>query len=305
MFSYLGYGLQIRSEFQLPGFVVGERHDLPEVRVIRRHVPLDQWSELNDDGLKLAGVARGVMRFQVKGGEQIVVDPEPDADLDYARAIISGELMAALLRQRGLLTLHGSCVAKDGRAIGFVGHSGWGKSTLAMHFVANGYRLLCDDVLAVAFTDKGPAAVPGYPQVKLRPDSGALFVKDNIYETLPSAHTETDKRLYGRADYFQEVPVPLRKLYLLEGRTRPDNKVLPVAEQQAFGELLRHTRATNLLKNPTFLQVHLHQLKDLLEGVPVSLLHRRMSLDLLPELLDAIELDLSPKGFGSDVPLEA
>ena len=146
------------------------------------------------------------------------MEPEPDADLDYIQAIISGELMSAVLRQRGLLTLHGSCVANADGAIGFIGHSGWGKSTLSMQFVQHGYRLLCDDVLAVDFREGAPMVIPGYPQVKLRQDAAERYVGE--FEALPAAHTLTDKRLYACADNFQSHPVPLRKLYLLEGKKR-------------------------------------------------------------------------------------
>ena len=286
MFSYLGYGLQLRSALRLPGFVQGTREDLPAVRVARRSIP-EAWAPLNDDGQQLAGIARGVMRFQVRNGTEIVVDPLPDGDLDYARAIVSGELLSALLRQRGLLALHASCVAKDGAAIGFVGHSGWGKSSLAMQYVEHGYRLLCDDVLALTFTPDGPVALPGYPQVKLRADAGGRYAEQ--FGALPSAHSETDKRLLSCPDHFQDAPVPLRRLYLLEGRGRDAHRVLPIARQQAFVELLRHSRATNLLKSAAFRRAHLEQITTLLRSLPVQLLQRRTSLDLLPDLYTTIE----------------
>jgi hypothetical protein len=298
-FEYLGYGLQIQSALQLPGFVEGEQDGLPTVHIVQEEVAPERWKAFNDDALHIVGRAEGVMRFEVEGGQRMVIDPVPDADIDYVRAIVSGELMATLLRQRGLLALHGSCVAKDGHAIGFIGHSGWGKSTLAMHFVQHGYRLLCDDVLAISFGDAEPAAVPGYPQVKLRRDSGDRYVQEVDYDALPPAHTETDKRLYVCDGHFQDVAVPLRKLYILEGRGRSENRIVDVPRQQAFMELLRHTRATNLLKSPDMAQAQLRQLTALFETVPVSLLHRRWSLDHLPELFAAIEQDVQRVSYSA------
>lgn len=290
MHRYIGFGLQICSDFSLPGFVPGERAELPEVRIEQRPVPLERWRELNDDGLKLAGVARGVMKFQVEHGASIAVEPEPGADLDYLRAIVSGELMSALLRQRGLLALHASCVARDGKAIGFIGHSGWGKSTLATHFVQHGYRLLADDVLAVQFTPEAPLAVPGYPQVKLRADAGARYV--DAFADLPEAHTETDKRLFSLSEQFQDEPVPIAKLYVLEPYDRPASQVAPITPRDAFVELVRHTRASNLIKSPAFRQAHLDQIARLMAAVPVSLFHRQRSLERLPELYELVERDL-------------
>jgi hypothetical protein len=291
-FAYVGYGLQVRSAVRLPGFVEGEEPGLPEVRILQEEVAPERWETSNDDAFHIVGRAEGVMRFEVEGGRKIVVDPAPGVDSDYVRAIVSGELMATLLRQRGMLALHGSCVARDDYAVGFIGHSGWGKSTLAMHFVQCGYRLLCDDVLAVEFEGKEPSAVPGYPQVKLRGDSGERFVRGDEFEGLPTAHSETDKRLYVCGDQFQDVAVPLRKLYILEGHTRAQNEIVSLSRRQAFVELLRHTRASNLLKSDDMARAHLEQLSALLEVVPVSLLHRRRSLDLLPELYALIERDV-------------
>lgn len=298
-FDYVGYGLQIRSALRLPGFVEGEQGGLPEIQILREEVAPERWQAFNDDAQHIVGRAEGLMRFEVEAGERMVIDPVEDGDMDYIRAIVSGELMATLLRQRGMLALHGSCVAKDGYAVGFIGHSGWGKSTLAMHFVQHGYRLLCDDVLAVSFDEPEPAAVPGYPQVKLRRDSGDRFIEGSEYETLPTAHTETDKRLYVCDDQFQDVAVPLRKIYILEGQPRPSNQIVNMPQQHAFVELLRHTRATNLLKSPEMAQAQLRQLTTLFETIPVSLLQRRWSLDLLPELYAAIEEDMQQISYSA------
>ncbi len=288
MFDYVGYGLHIRSELHLPGFTTGKHEALPEVRILRRRKPPQGWPIRNDNGKRLTGVADNVMRFLVRDGIEIVVDIQRNADLDFARAIVSGELMSALLRQRGLLTLHASCVAKSGEAIGFVGHSGWGKSTLAMQYVEQEYQLICDDVLAIECTPEGPVAVPGYPQVKLRNDCGSRFARG--FEHLPAAHSETDKRLLV-TDRFQNLSVPLRRLYLLEGRNRNVTRVVDLEDQEAVIALSMHTRATNLLKNAAFRRSHLQQVTALVSSVPVKLLQRRLSLDGLPDVQAAIEQD--------------
>lgn len=296
---YHGFGLDLLSDIDLPGFIVAPA-GIPDVRIERAPVPLDRWNELNDDGMGLLGVAEGVMRFLVEDGERIIVEPLEGADMEYVKAIVSGELMSALLRQRGLLVLHASCVAREGEAVGFVGHSGWGKSTLASHFVHEEYRLLADDVLAIRFEGGEAFAVPAYPQVKLRQDSGALYVDG--FEALSEAHAETDKRLVSFQRSFQEEPTRLAGLYVLESESRPVSGVVPLPAQQAFVELTRHTRATNLIKKPEFVSAHLAQVTRLLSVVPVRLLRRKRSLDLLPDLYDLVrqdlQLDYVPGGVG-------
>lgn len=292
MHHYVAFGLSVHSEVPLPGFVSGSGKDLPHVSIKREHIPADRWPAWNDDGLRLAGVARGVMHFRVIDGETIIVDPLPDGDQDYMKAIISGELFAALLRQRGLLVLHGSSVAHNGRAVGFVGYSGWGKSTLASAFVERGWRLLGDDLLVLDLNDPStPMATPGYPQLKLAPDVGPRFF--NEYDELPGAHSQTTKRLVARPEDFQREAVPLTDLYLLEGRHRDTDSALPMSGREAFVEMLRHTRATNLIKAPGMMQALTHQVAAVQSAVEPRLLHRRRSLDNLPDLVGLILSDIT------------
>lgn len=291
MYLYQAYGLHIRSTLPLSGLVRATAGGPADVTIEEGPVALDRWHELNDDGMKLTGVADGVMRFHVMDGERITVELLPGADEEYAQAILTGELFAALLRQRGLLALHASCVAKDGHAVGFIGNSGWGKSTLAMHFVEQGYRLLGDDVLAVSFEGGEPVAIPGYPQVKLREDAGARYAAET-FDGLRAAHSQTDKRLYRCDDAFQEEVIPLWRLYLLEPRRRETTRVVVLPRSETFAALVAHTRGTKLLKNEAFTLAHFSQVQRLMESVPVSLLHREMALDALPDAYEAIQADL-------------
>ena len=291
MHFYKAYGLRIRSTLPLPGLVEAEADEPTDVAIEQGPVALDRWHEMNDDGMKLTGVAEDVMRFHILDGERITVDLLPGGDAEYAQAILTGELFAALLRQRGLLALHASCVAKDGHAVGFIGNSGWGKSTLAMHFVEQGYRLLGDDVLAVSFENDEPVAIPGYPQVKLREDAGARYAAGSFGD-LRAAHSQTDKRLYRCDGAFQEDVIPLRRLYLLEPRRREVTRVVALPPAEAFAALVAHTRGTKLLKNEAFTLAHFSQVQRLMEAVPVALLHREMALDALPEAYEAVRADL-------------
>ena len=78
--------------------------------------------------------------------------------------------------QRKVLPLHGSVVAINGKAYAFIGDSGVGKSTLASAFLAKGYELLSDDVIAVSLNQENcPIINPSYPQQKLWQESLNAF----------------------------------------------------------------------------------------------------------------------------------
>jgi hypothetical protein len=74
---------------------------------------------------------------------------------DVIPIIISGTITAFLLAMGGRCVLHGSAVDLGGRAVGFVGVSGQGKSTMAAVFCAAGAGLVTDDVLPLEFDDEG------------------------------------------------------------------------------------------------------------------------------------------------------
>jgi len=291
MHTYCLFNLHVHSELALPGLPLANGTEYPGITIRREAIPKERLAVLNDDGDHIAGRADGVMRFRVENGTSIVVDIEPDADEQYVAAIVTGELMSVLLRQRGLLTLHGSCVAKDGEAVGFIGNSGWGKSTLATCFLEHGYELLGDDVMAIDLNAEQPEVIPAHPQIKLRPDSGERFIE--AYHTLAPAHTLTDKRLLSDPERFRKTPTRLKKVYILEGQIRAEDRIVPLSLREAFAEIVGHTRGTRLLKNREYVASHFTACSELLQNVPVARLHRTMSLELLPELYYLIEQDLT------------
>ncbi|HET6569134.1 MAG TPA: hypothetical protein VFG50_14300, partial [Rhodothermales bacterium] len=182
------------------------------------------------------------------------------------------------------------CVSKDGQAIGFVGESGWGKSTLAEFFCANGYVLLNDDILAIQLGEKAQAmAVPGYPLIKLRPDSGARLRGD--FEALPTLYPGTSKRMRN-VESFPTHPVPLARLFLLEKEYRDRSYVEYLEPRAALVRLLAHTRVTHLFKHAPETSLHLQQCATLIRQVPILALHRVRSVDRLSELFALVEAEL-------------
>jgi hypothetical protein len=89
----------------------------------------------------------------------------------WERLVLAQALpLASVLR--GLEVLHASAVALDGRAIAFLGPSGAGKTTLAMHLLARGARLVTDDVLAVTAAGGSVTAHRGGAVARI--DAGAV-----------------------------------------------------------------------------------------------------------------------------------
>jgi len=207
---------------------------------------------------------------------------------DLLRTYLLGYVLGVCLRQRGMLVLHAACVALGDRAVAFVGSSGWGKSTLAAHFVKRGYDLLADDLTGLRLPAASPPlAYPGLAHIRLYPDSGSALLPG--YAGLPRLNTYSKKRV-GYAPPRKQEPRPLVKLYALEGVFAGTVGHEPLTPGEAFPHLAMHTRALHEFNAP-YLKRHLDQCADLLRAVPMSLLRRRKSIEALDEVVSLVEED--------------
>lgn len=286
MHIYRAYNLCIHSDLRFSELPVGSG----AADVVIRRSPIRSVQRKRDQGDCIKGRVPGVLRFVVEDGCRLTVEPAEGADADEVRTIILGAVFSVLLRQRGFLVLHACCIGKGDLVFGFVGDSGWGKSTTAQYFLQDGYHLLNDDVMVIDTRPEQPRAVPGFPQVKLRPEAGAWLMND--YEDLPSLYQRSPKRYSLVPRNFPERSLPLSRLYFLENRSAPSNRVMPLSSKEAFIELIRHTRVTNLIKDPQYLDRHVKQCNAVVSTVPVRRLQRVARLEALPEIKASVERDL-------------
>lgn len=286
MYSYKAYNLGIQSELCLPELSPCEN----AADVVVRFGNLSHIEQKSNGGDCFIGSVPGLGTFLIRGGCEIVLDIEPNIEESVLRPVILGPLFAMLLRQRGLLVLHASCVAIDGVAVAFMTYSGGGKSTLAEALNNRGYDLLTDDVMAIDLSGDRPMVIPSFPQIKLLPDAAAAI--GPAPDTLPLLHSQTPKLAHQLSQGFLQTPLPLKRLYVLEMGTHLE--IIPLDGQQTFVELLRNSRAVGLLSAPEFTSTHLHQCTRLAKQVPISTLMRQRSLAAMPDAIALIENDIAP-----------
>ena len=299
-FSYIAYGLGIRSALPLPELIADQRAADIFVRLRSLdNVPSEAkkegyFSPTPQEAYLFWG---GVGAFLVREGREIVVDPAPEADEQVFRPYITGPVLAVLLRQRGFLILHASAVAVDGQVVAFMGSKGWGKSTAAAALHARGYPLVADDVMAVrvASDTSCPVAFPAFPQLKLWPEAAAAVGEDP--EALPRLFPAVEKRT-RRAErgFSTQAPLPLRRIYALgvlaDGA---DPKIEPLGLQQALVELVRHTFGAEALIGVGEPQ-HFFQCASVVNNVAVRRLQRPWSLSKLSQVVRLVEEDLDHAG---------
>jgi hypothetical protein len=215
--TYHAYGLVIATPLALPELIPAS--GAAEVTVEYGKVDRSRLEVIGEKqmfSIDAAGACYaydGAGAFFVRDGNTITVDPEPNADERTLRLCLLGPALSLVLHQRGRFVLHGSAVVIRGRGIGFLGGSGWGKSTLAAACNRMGHQLITDDVLTIDFDGETPAILPSYPQLKLWPKA-ALALGERP-ENLSIVHPEFDKRARPVTQRFARSPVPIQGFYVL------------------------------------------------------------------------------------------
>jgi hypothetical protein len=268
MFSHTAYGLGISCPFPLPELLPASLRQDVLVRLdsLTQDLPNDvKGAEPNGSARDAVLCWNETGTFFVRNGNEIVINPAPHVQEPLLRSFLLGPVLAVLLRQRGFLVLHASAVALDRQVMLFPGGSGWGKSTLAAALCQQGAQLLSDDVTTIDMNQNRLVVIPGYPQLKLWPNSARALGLDP--EGLPKLHDGTDKRVWRTGFEFCSEPLPLGRVYVLS-----DGPVLQVTDlepQAALVELVRHSARVREL-HPDHAPRHLRQCAALVNSVPVS-----------------------------------
>ena len=212
---YLAYGTRILSEVELwPGerAVIGDdwRDDVRVVaRASGRAKPRPSAASPNLAHFEWPGFAE----IWVQNGRRIALSIAADADRSEIAAAVSGPALATALGQRGLLVLHGTCVAFGERAVCLLGDSGMGKSTLAAALCARGGALVSDTMTVVDLAQGTPLVRVGPARFKLWPDAASMLGWDP--EVLPGAAPGSDKRVCVFRGKMAPPGVTLDRIFLL------------------------------------------------------------------------------------------
>ena len=305
------HGLDVASSVTLPG-IAAARGRTPEVAILfveALREPSDRARLIyrsDDAGSGDAVVA--IMRdgddrttFRYSDGTQfdLYLDAHPvriDAviapaqTLDDLAAYLYGPVLGLVLRSRGVLALHASCVDTDDGAVLFAGAAGAGKSTTAAAFSALGHPVLADDLTALAPSPEGYAAHPAFDHLRLWPTSEMLlFGRENVLDRITP--TWDKRRLALHAARFARESRPVRAVYMLDDAATPAERAgaYPLAPTEALISLTTVTYA-NYLLDAAMRATELAHLGALVRAVPVRRLVNHGAA--LTELCDLVQRDL-------------
>lgn len=303
--QYSIYGLQIASELRLAELLPGEG---PTDVVIRRGRVPNELPDAKKRGVlyeaapgRLRLAIRGIARYLVSDGKEIVVEVEPEADEADVRVFLFGSAMGALLLQRGILPLHASAIEYDGGCVVFAGPSGHGKSTLAAAFHREGYRVLADDVLAVTVANgEAPQAYAAEPELKLWGD--ALEELDIDPDGLPKVRPGIEKSRLPTGQAADGGSLPISHVYVLANTNEDRLELTPIEGMEKLGVLTRHTYRSHFLDGLGGKADHFRVCVALSRHAEVARATRPRAGFKIDELVRLLESDFSPRTASSGSP---
>jgi hypothetical protein len=227
-------------------------------------------------------------------GSDVAVTPL-GADVNWAFTThLFGHVLSFVLLRKGVEPLHSTVLATPGGAVGILGDSGFGKSTLAAALIDGGLPLVTDDLLVLVPDGHALMTQAGLPRIKLWPETAARFLHDVASEPLAPG---TEKRIYwlDPPRWTPESRV-LRALYLLRRPvTRNETTrvtIRGISPAKAFVEITRNT-FNSMLIDVERLRRQFEFATDLVSRVPVRSLSYPPGFDHLPYVVERVLHDAS------------
>jgi len=227
-------------------------------------------------------------RFLVIDGKTIIVDINPDADIQTVNLYLLGSALGVVLHQRKYTVLHGNAIQFGNKTVVVVAESGVGKSTLAGAFFKQGYNLLADDVCAI---DSDGYVQPSYPYLKLWQESLNKLGFSN--KSLELIRGQEDKYYFPLNKQFCDKPLQVSQVYVLN--KFHSNKVISrrISGSKKLVPLYNHTYrkeyAHLILGDNEFVS----RLLSLASSLPVTRILRPQKTFALDALFEFITNDMN------------
>jgi hypothetical protein len=237
----------------------------------------------------------GVGEFLVSAdGRLITCGRMNESHEESFQVYLLGHALSFALVRSGFEPFHATCIVVDGKAVAFLGDSGFGKSSLAAYFLNAGDLLLTDDLLLLQERPEGFLAFPGPPRIKLRPDM-ARKILGTVDGGIPMNSHTPKLILRLNPEQISDAPVMLRAIYELS--PPHDMKDVQKVEfesmtsRQAFVELSCNTFNYVILDGDRSRR-QFTETARIVNVVPVKRLLHPRSLESLPLVRQAILEDL-------------
>ena len=309
--DYRMYGISLRSEipFSFPEQTIAS----PDITV---RLESEDWFRKVTAGASVIGADTGwYERIECRDGSEFIRWPglfeflvSPDGRTVACRALeqsrpesfqtyLFGQVLSFALIKQGHEPLHATAVVIDGAAIGFLGASGQGKSTLASAFLSAGYRVLTDDLLVIRDIGGVLCGFPGPPRIKLFSEAAKQFLPGQA--SLARMNPDSNKYVIALPpDATHAAPAPIQAFLVLDGLEVPEGtdpggvEMTPLSAASSCIELLGASFNKKLV-GPARLRRQFVAAREWASRIPVKRLRYAWSFDAVDEVVRAIVADVS------------
>lgn len=325
-FRYCIYGLQLRTNIEIPSLIIAssstqldvdvifsesEHHNTQAVDAIEVYSSpgiadngqpfFKVWKQVNHPqdylGIQYTN-GSGFTTFIInQEGSQVSVARTPTILLQDMLTYFLGPVIGCLLSLRQVTCLHAGVIAVNGKALAIIGPKGAGKSTTTAALADFGLAVLSDDIAPLTEVDGNYTVAPGYLSLRLWPNTIDVL-SDVSSNKLTKVLSIADKRFLKLSSdkdavrwKFHTQPMQLTAIYALNERGQSETISIDTQSQ-----------ATGLLKlaGNVYPEYSLHQsdrsrdfavLGKLAAKIPVRTVTRPDNLETLSQLRDAILTD--------------
>ncbi|MCX6556471.1 MAG: hypothetical protein NTW95_03420 [Candidatus Aminicenantes bacterium] len=231
LYTYIVYDLIVRLPFPCPPLTHAPEGATADVNVVDGTVPRTLAAPLAEGPMWQAEPGRFLFRggkhagdFLAEGGNCVTLERHPEAEEELLCFYFFDIVLAAILRQRGLLVLHANAAVTPNGAVAISGESGAGKSTTLAALLQHNCAMLSDDITTLRLENDGHVQVlPGMPLIHLSEDAAAGLGHD--IAGLPRHRWRRLKAAIPTQTVMAMQPARLHALYLLQKNTDNDLRV--------------------------------------------------------------------------------
>ena len=295
---YAVYGLTVESAFPLGTLPSPPGEGQADVRILRAapgtFAGFDA-SASETTWYRREALADGGIYFAIPDVLQAIISadgctarcaPVPEGDPRSFEANVLNFVLTAALTLQGEEPFHATVVRVDDRAIGFLGDSGTGKSTLAAFLLAEGAELVTDDMLRIVYDAGEPMAWRGPPRLKLFDEQARRLLPAALRD---AAFNPMSGKLLVEAAAPRDAGIPLSALFWLDEPPPPDATV--AVRRLQGGDAIRILLASTLHRDhrpPDRIERQLRAIGRLAKSVPLFAVAYPRRHELLPAVADAV-----------------
>jgi len=298
-FRYGVYGLSIEADAPIDGALAAAIPNEPDLRIFLHSMPpsaaaLYATPPVFDDQNVTIFLDGGAYGFLYADGTRFAIDRSastiwsaapPSATLADTATYLLGPVLAFVLRRRGTLSLHASAVVVAEQAVAIAAAPGGGKSTTAAAFADRGAAVVTDDVLPIVWRGGEPYAEPGYPRLRLWPETVAARYGAN--DALPLLSPGWTKRYLDVGARFPRAALPLGAIVVLRERVAGAPRMARLGGHEAAMQLVANSSMALYLDAAMRVE-ELDRVTALVERVPLFAAWPSDDLARVEELCDIV-----------------